>query len=60
MSPIHRDQGYARIAAAAPTVRKFAPWSGSPDMVPNNMLVPPGPKLGALPKRVFTACWQLI
>jgi hypothetical protein len=57
MYPIHRDQGYARIAAAAPIVRQFAPWPGSPDMVteyyPDNMLVPPGPKTrGASKARV--------
>jgi hypothetical protein len=58
MYPIHRDQGYARIAAAAPIVRQFAPCPGSPDMVtginyPDNMLVPPGPKTrGASKTRV--------
>jgi len=57
MYPIHRDQGYARIAAAAPIVRQCAPCPGSPDMVteyyPDNMLVPPGPKTrGASKARV--------
>ena len=37
MYPIHRDQGYARIAAAAPMIRQFAPCPGSPDMVTGNI-----------------------
>lgn len=33
MCPMDRDHGFARIAAAAPIIRQFAPWPRCPDMV---------------------------
>jgi hypothetical protein len=60
MFPIHRDHGYARIAAAAPISRQQAPWPDNPDRVteyyPDNMFVPPGPKTRGASKRVLTTC----